>query len=326
MDLCEHHEALGAADALIAKALAVDELAHAARIETLLRQYATREWERRAEEAATAVSGKTKIAQIQASVDGIMKKWAADVGPAVRAAQISIYGLGKAWVLRKTKKRPKRKAKSPTELTFDAGIDLSLEDREAIEAMVEHQLFWIGEHYDQNVSDGIAEVVKETILEAGGDRVRAGREMRTKIREALDHVTLPSGWNGTSRAYLEGLTANAATVARTQGQLKTMKSVRVERYEWVAPMDERTCPVCAHMDGKKFSVEAGARQINKINAVTEPNDVRRIHPWIRAAELTTLSPKAGDAGPKDAKRLSAVGFIMPPAHFRCRCFLDITEE
>lgn len=319
-------------DDSVAKVLSVSEVAQIARTERRLREYLEAQWNMLAKEAAGAASlmaarGKS-AASIAARVDTIMIRWAHNVEGVFSAELERIYKLGRKAAYKKAATRSKASLqydtpnfteetavkKAKKEVKAEPKMDLA--DAGSIKALKQQQLLWIGEHYEKNVSQGIASVTRAVIVEAGGDRAKAGKAMAAKVADELAHVRTPDGFHGSAKQYFEGLVANAATVARAHSQMRSFLDIGISAYVIVNPLDERTCPICRHMDGKVFKIEDGAKQMRAELRAKTPGAVRGAHPWMGKGitKLTTAGALAG------------AGQALPPFHFRCRCTVDITEE
>jgi len=242
-------------DDLIAKALKLTEVARIARTETTLRRYINSKWNarmRRATKKAVSMAKDLKPAsQISKAIDKEMSKWAGDIEKKFLEAVEKMYRNARiaGWkkATKQTRARLTYEVPSFTEEVkkqrpvAEVLPSFDLVDEEAVEALQDHQLFWIGDHYEENVSASIAATTKETMVEAGKDRRVAGKLMATRVKDTLEHVRTPGGWHGSSRQYFEGLVANAATVARAHGQTRSFQAAMVTRAEVTNPVDERTC-------------------------------------------------------------------------------------
>lgn len=333
------YDRLVLADEIVSKALGISELSQMARYEQRLRQYINKKWDTRREQAAKKAGSLTKAGktakQVSAAVGKIMNQWSKDVTPRFNRDIASIYKLARKAGMKKGKKKSKgslaydtpnfteqvQKAKAEVAVSFD------LADQEAIAALAERNTFWIGTHYDENISAAVAETSSATILEAGASRSVAAVAMVERIRDVLGHVPTPGGFNGTSVQYFEGLTSNAATVARAFGQMRSFGDIGITRYTIANPQDSRTCKVCSHMDGKVFNVEQGYSQMSAELGASSPDDIKQIHPWMNHSQLTAISSRpgavSGRAGVADSRALAAAGLSLPPFHFRCRCAVDV---
>lgn len=335
-------QGLDASDELVSKAAKVKPVAQIARIERKLRDLLFKKWNQRAlqaEKTATTLFRQGKNAdQITAAVGKIMNKWADDIARRFLTDIKSVYEIARKAGFDKAAGRIKGSLQyDTTNFSDEKGIDVEkaksvpagvgasfdLVDEKAIEALQEDQLFWIGEHYDKNVSEAIREVTRETIAETGVSRSAAAKTMAQRVKDTLAHVRAPKGFHGSQAQYMEGLVANAMTNARAQGQLRSFNELEVAKYEIVNPSDSRTCPVCSHMNGKVFTVEQGTRQMDRDMKAKKPEDIKRTHPWLTPKKLKSISPKPGNVSTKDSAGLAKAGLALPPYHFRCRCTVDM---
>ena len=328
------------ADTLVAKGLSLTEVARIAQLEYRTQQMFLAKWNNRANQAAKtaasmAANGQksTKIAQ---NVQKTMDKWASDVARPYSDALGEMYKLARVAGWKKATKQTKRslsysskqidlldtgedvkKAKAKLTPTFD------LLDEKAIDDLRTDQMIWLGDVYDENARAVIRQATTETMT-AGLGRVEAGKVMRERVAKGLEVFSAPSGFKGPASRYFEGLAANTATTARVRGQLRSFESAGATKYELVNPMDHRTSSVCAHMNGKVFLLEDGVSQVASEAGATDPDLIRRVHPWLTLTELLKISPKAGAVSRKDAKALAAAGLPIPPFHFRCRTTIDVS--
>lgn len=216
-----------------------------------------------------------------------------------------------------------------------------VEDRAAIRAFIKHQLFWIGENYDQNLSRRIAEVCEEVMVRRGYDQSVAADELQKALVAEFDidpeapflrggEISIPAGYTGTVMDYFRGLASNATTVARVSGSVREFQRAKVSHYEWVNPNDDRTCDVCSWMDGKIFSVDQTGVQIDAMVNAKTPNEVKSIHPWAHLSQVLARTgmtkAMSGRVSPERSLSLQAEGYGMPPIHYACRCTVDIAED
>lgn len=265
VSLEEIHGRLRTVDAIVAKAVGIREVSRIARIETLLRSYINAEWQRLArqasEEAARIIrrgSGPLKqsdVNRVTRAVDKIMKKWAKRVTPRFVDDVEDVYRLARIAGHRKASGRTRGSLQFNTK-PFSKPTDpervrkavrgpalptMGPVDKDAVEALQSDQGFWIGQHYDANVSDSIKEVASKEMIESGASRAVAGRKIEPALRNQLQKVTVPDGFNGSAKKYFEGLVANATTTARVQGQVRSFEEFGFTKMEIINPIDERTC-------------------------------------------------------------------------------------
>jgi len=308
-------------DSILSKVASVSAVAQTRRIEAKLRQYFLAKWNVLRREAAEkaarlARDGKSPEA-IASAVRNIMDEWSSEVRRQLTEDMARIYRLGREslWVkAQRMGAQPVEKAAKKIVLSpvFDQA------DRQAIRAIQNQQLFWISEvdGYQKEIASKIRDVAESVILEGGGDRIFAGKELREEIDRVLGYISTPSGYNGSVESYFEGLAASASTTARTQGQIRSLQDLEVTSYVVVNPDDERTCPICSEMNGKSFTVEmAGEMADDELSADT-PDEVKEAHPFVDLADVKGL----------DSEELASKGIIMPPFHFKCRCNVDIDSS
>lgn len=321
------------ADEVIAKALNVKELAQIARTETRLRDYLRSSWKARASTAVTkavaaAHAGKS-ASKIGRVVSNAMAPWEDSAIAAINRATASIYKLGRkaGWRKGSGAINDSLRYGVPGETEVQKAADpfpgFDVYDENAVEALDNYNMFWVSGHYSKTVSATIAEVVRDSLVKSGGDLKEAGRLIREALERELGKFKLPGGFVGSADSYFEGLAANAATVARVYGQLRSFEQAGVRELEIVNPMDDRTSEICEHMNGKVFTIEQAREQFDRELAATNPTEFKAAHPWVTIEELRDISPKAGDAGAKDAEALALAGIGLPPYHWRCRTTIDV---
>jgi|GEM_PF-5377079 len=341
------HDGITAADDILAKALRMSEVARIARLELQLRRYLLAKWNahsRKAVREASALASQLKpAAQISNAIKSQMKIWAKEVLPRIKETQGRIYRLARIAGWKKANKRTSAtlaySTQNMTELISKNGEEFFSEimpafdiaDTEAVDMLAEHQVFWIGENYDKNIGDTIANTTKETIAEVGRNRQLAGRLIRERIGASLGVFSTPTGWHGSAAQYFEGLAANAATTARAMGQLRSFQSYGITKYEWNAINDRRTCDQCAHLDGRVFTVEQGMEVMEQELQARTPEAVMRAHPFIPGGAgglsmLQLLAPTPGRGPARESASLADANIAMPPLHFRCRCTVDVSVE
>lgn len=331
-----------AIDTIIAKALKLSELSQMAKVEVNLREFMHAAWAKRAKKATKEATSMAKngstSASIVAKINKTMAGWAGDIVPTYEKSVRKIYRLGRkvAWKRGTGKIKGKNALAMSTENFSDGtsvikaagdvaevfpGFDVV--DEGAVDALNGQNSFWVGEHYAVNVSESIATVVKETIIQHGANRAVAGKVLQKALQKQFGIVNPPGGYTGSSKSYFEGLAANAATTARVSGQLRSFEQLDFTELEVVNPDDERTSPQCRHMNGKVFTVEQARAQMDEVLAADSPDDVKSAQPWLDIGDMKDASPKAGDQGAKDAQALADAGVVLPPYHFRCRTTIDI---
>lgn len=336
-DLFVLQSGLESSDAIIFKALGISEVAKIARTETMLRVYLFQQWKSHGASAIkaavrTCVSGGNEdaiLGTLRAAMSGFASIATERIGHDVE----DIYRLARAAAFKKGT------GKAKGSLQYDlppmdepiqkaAGIDFAFDlvDRSAIKALRRAQTYWIGTFFDRALSPLMRRVIAE-VLVTSGDRKEAGRALEQALVDRFGALALPNGWKGAAREYWESAAANIAATARAQGQVKSLHDLGFTKYEIVNPMDERTCPICQHMDGKEFYVSQGMDQMNAERTAKDPAAIKTLHPWTSVASLFAVSPTPGlRGGDSEAEALAHAGLSLPPYHFRCRCTIDITSD
>lgn len=328
-------------DDMIAKSLRISELSAMARKEKRMRSYMTRKWDEvsnhATKKAVSMAKGGKKPSTIIKEVNKIYGSWAKPASKVVAQELKGIYRLGRDVGFKKATGKikgslrygtPKFETTSITKAKASILPVYDLIDYGAIEAIEEHQLYWVGSHYGENVSATVATTIRETVLEAGRNTTLAGNLLQERLKEVSQNIRVPGGFNGTAKQYFEGFAANATTTSRVFSQLRSFQEAGVTQYTIANPGDNRTCPRCGHLEGKTFSVNDGLSQMNKIIAAKSPDDVKKIQPWMSAKQILSISSTpgyiAGKAGTRDSAALAKAGLALPPYHYRCRCTIDIS--
>lgn len=257
-------------------------------------------------------AAKTRVAQLAAAMEAtgqvLPDAEAADLGRLLASA----YRLGKKEVAQP--------------LGFAA--DFALRDRDALHALHDSGIYWIGKHYGEALDQPkLLQVVKETMLDQGLGRAAAGR----KLAEAF------GGEIQKSESYWRGLAATVATRARSFGAIEAMHASGGRRYEFVNPDDEVTSDVCRALNGTTFTVAGGIALRDKLLAAKTPEEWKAISPWPKGGDLFNDEGKAlykagtfhdAETGILDRTKaapylrkpaeLQAGGIAWPPLHFHCR--------
>lgn len=206
-----------------------------------------------------------------------------------------------------------------------------LVDEEAIQALQEHQVFWLGEHYHTALSDRVASVARTVLVEEGLGTVEAGEAMGKAMAlefgvDLPKDVPIPIGWNAGEEAYFEGLASNAATVGRAYGSTQAFARLGVTTLRISNPLDEKTCVRCNLMAGKVFRVEDAMGQMGAVLGATKPEGVRTIQPWLAGKWFSDNIP-AGKWGldSKEYAAAVAAGIVLPGYHLHCRCAVDVAH-
>lgn len=336
--LDQSYDHLRISDTAVAKALGLSEVAQIARGEGRVRQFMLAQYQAHVAiavrvAAAMARRGSTARA-ITAAVRREMAKFPRVAAPKLTKEVGQIYRLSRTAGWRKATGQTRASltydtpnltelAKAAPRAGFSALPSLNVTDEAAITALEQQQVFWLGDLYGAQVSDGVAETVSGAMIAAGKDRRAAGKLIEERLGRQLGNIRTPGGFHGSAAQYFEGVAANAATHARAFGSLASFEEAQFTVYQIVNPLDSRTCPVCNHVDGKQFTVAQGRSQMQVVLGADDPDGVKAVHPWLSFAEIEKISPKPGQQSAADSKALAQQGQSLPPYHFRCRCAVDV---
>jgi hypothetical protein len=335
------YDILAVADELVFKGLVVPEMAQIARIEDRLRQLLLAQWRLRAHQAVersmSAWLSSGNVNGLMSAVDSVMSKWADDIKNRFTQGLVDIYTLGREagtnraagiigqplhYTIGNFTEQLGDKAKIFKVAPPRIATAFDVYDASAVTALMDEHMLWIGRHYEKNVSKTIRRSANQ-IVSRGLSRAEAGKLLRADVAKNLDKVVVPGGFVGSQAKYFEGLAANAATIGRVRGQIRSFQDLGVTRYILSNPMDNRTTPQCIHMNGKEFTVQNAVNQIERTAGATSPSDIKRDHPWLSMPQILAISPVAGRSTVADSGALAAAGFSLPPLHWRCRTTVDI---
>lgn len=184
-------------------------------------------------------------------------------------------------------------------------VTWGLKDQEAVDWLGKETPFWIGRHYDLKTSEWIRSAAREVGLEAGLG-VDATADM---FQDLLGRHYQRS------RAYWELLATNAITRARNFGGVESFVQGRILEVEVVAVMDGRTSEICRELNGTVYQVQMAVQQRDQVLGV-DPDGLRQVAPWPSLSQVQELVDQ-----PDPAAALSRAGIVIPPYHGNCRTFL-----
>jgi hypothetical protein len=206
-------------------------------------------------------------------------------------------------------------------------FDFSLSDERALTQLRRHSTLWIRDGAGRPYS---SPAVSRAIRERASQMVDEGLDPEFIGQELLGDVERIYGvgsFSDKSAMYWGGVVDYAGTISAVRGQVNTMVDLGVERYEIVNPMDERTTPICQQLNGKVYLVDRARDHFNRLDGATTVDEVKAIKGFTGRLPDSLTLPTGSD--PKSIEErsgeLSRLGLLVPPFHFRCRSFLDISE-
>ncbi len=204
--------------------------------------------------------------------------------------------------------------------TIDSTISItagfSQADLAAIKELSKQQLWWIGDHWDNNLSRIITATVQEESLVTGLGREQVGKILKGIVKGSVRGVSVPGTFAGSTEQYFQMLSATVRTRASAFGALTSMRDAGFSTYKIVAVMDERTSEQCRLMHNKVFKVSDGMGHMNRSLKVTDPDGYKAVAGWKSASAIEQIIG-SGDAN-SQRMNLAASGLALPPYHARCR--------
>lgn len=213
-------------------------------------------------------------------------------------------------------------------------VSFSAVDRKAVAAINRHQVFWIGDFYNDKLSQRITAVSRDVLLEQGLSHREAGKELRSALRQEFGIV--PGGkskyasdvlarYAGNPDLYFEQVASTAAHQGRTFGKLQSFTEADVTVFRLTNPQDERTGSICSQMHGQTFAVQTGVDQMNKLLSAKDPTDVKNTAPWLSGPQIEERLDGARRGSRDASERLAEAGVILPPFHSKCRTEMVIVR-
>ena len=173
-------------------------------------------------------------------------------------------------------------------------------DENALSWLSQDQNYWIGEHYESQLKEKMLTTAKE-IVDQSLDRKESTKLFRNTFEDNFKK----------SNNYWEALGDHIVTRSREFGRTSAYEKAGIEYVKVDAVMDDRTSEICEHMHGRIISVKKLVKQRDDLMNAKNPEDTKKIAPWLTKKEIETKV-----IGVKDDKLPK--GLAMPPYHFKCR--------
>ncbi len=187
------------------------------------------------------------------------------------------------------------------EVARAASIDIAFmrPDLDALDALKDNNLFWVGEHWDRHTKGKLDAILTEYFTEG---MTREGLAQRM----ADDFRTLTSR----SHVYWEAVADHMATKGREIGRVTGYQRAGIQKVQIRAHLDERTTPCCRQLHGRVIEVQALADQRDAYFAASARGDK------LAMADIWVMHGKEADLSGTRTRDLKGVG--SPPYHYRCR--------
>lgn len=204
--------------------------------------------------------------------------------------------------------------RGPTGIAITGG--LAQVDVNAVEALSEQQLWWIGNLWNDHLSRVISATVSRESLTVGLGREQVGRILEGVVTGSIRGGSVPKTFRGSTEQYFRALAGTVRNQASNFGALGAMRDAGFTTYRIQAVLDERTSEVCREMHGKSFRVNDGVKHVERIRGVQDPEEYKRVAGWRTVEEVRQIS--GGGDEESQRKALVAAGVVLPPFHSRCR--------
>lgn len=188
-----------------------------------------------------------------------------------------------------------------TEVGTATGVEIAFmrPDLDALDALKQGNLFWVGESWNSYTQDKINTILTE-YFEKGMTR----EGLAARLAEDFATVT------GRSEVYWNVVADHMAVKTREIGRVTGYERAGIEMVQVRARMDERTTQVCRHMHGRILKVSDMRAQIAAYNTASKSGNV---------PEMKRIWPMHGAATDLSQVPTSALeGTCCPPYHHRCR--------
>lgn len=250
-------------------------------------------------------------ADIQESVDVIDGRmtgdhWFTSIKKDIGRAILLNYAIGKKSISRGRRPRAISRAKKKV-----AGVTVNWEpliDDKAVEWLKDDNLYWVENHYSEQVASDIVKIANEIGLKQGLGRKEAAKALRAAFSDRFAQ----------SLSYWQGLSATVLTRSSVMGTTQALIEAEAKTYEFLAVNDERTSEICRHLNGKVFKVEVAKNIRDRLLNSKSPEDAKEVAPWPTGKHLQEA------LGTSSANDLAAMGIAVPPLHFHCRSELIVS--
>lgn len=201
-----------------------------------------------------------------------------------------------------------KKVKKALSKKFDVPYNFGVPDELAISRVNTYQNIFIGDHYKDDVTKRVADIIRNTIAESETlERRTIGRKLKEQMPDQVKQ-----------KGYYEMVASQVLNNSRSYSNMRFYTEAGIERFEVLAIMDERTSEQCKFMDGQILEVNVALKRYEKYDEAETIEDVKNVNPWIQSTkEGLFVNDKRVTEG-MTGEDLQALGLNAPPYHGRCR--------
>jgi hypothetical protein len=205
-------------------------------------------------------------------------------------------------VYKKTKKR--LSIKTGEEYGFGYADELAI-DRINMSTEI-----FIGEHYQDEVTETVKKYITETLNET---KTLDRTTIANKLKEKMPQYVKQAG-------YFDVVVGQVLNTARNYSNMRFYEEAYIDRYVVVAVNDQRTTVICQFMDGMVLEVAKTLKRYEMYDTAASPDEVKEVNPWIKHDAKTGLLSVLGKPITPEmtGDDLQALGLNAPPYHGRCR--------
>jgi len=174
-----------------------------------------------------------------------------------------------------------------------AGYKLTVTDQRAIKIISDQNLFWIRDHFDDDLLVQFRETTTE-VMRTGLSRRKLAEALADRLGDVVD----------ADAGYWSDLADHTITKSRLMGQIAAFEEAGIKSARVKAVMDGKTSQICRDLNGRIIPVSHLSRQRDNIMAATSVAELKKAHPWTSRYTGST------------ADLPENIG--SPPYHGRCR--------
>jgi hypothetical protein len=222
-----------------------------------------------------------------------------------------------------------RTAKEAETTKLGGTFAMSSLDTALVDTLAADGPYWINEFYGEHLSARISEVGRKATIETGLGRKAAGDVMRKTLEKEFRLLggpspfisSVPARFAGNVGNYTRIVAANVTQRNRVYSSISAYQTSGIQEYIISAVMDERTTEVCQEMNGRKFFVNEGVSQLNRIAATETPEEFIEMAPWPSNVEEVRATAGTGTLEQQN-RNLASGGLALPPYHGMCRTVVE----
>jgi SPP1 gp7 family putative phage head morphogenesis protein len=191
------------------------------------------------------------------------------------------------------------------------GVDFNAVDRRVIEHVVRTQTNFVRDEFGRR-SDRLSAHAREVVasgLERGLGRGEIAREIADSVGTTL---------RGKSPFYWEVVAGAFTATGRSYAQISSYAEAGIDRYRILAVMDAHTTPLCRFLNGRTFSVATALDRFDAIDALEDPEQIKRALPWGREAHDRQTGERHIYVQRGDARTVVASYAPAEPSRIRAR--------